>query len=117
MRQLVGENTEVVYDKGCNILGAEIKPVERWWMHAVPNEAAGIRDIDYGFTGEYFNGPDFSGEPVLTRLDPQINFNWIYHKPHDVIDSKQFCVRWTGTLHPYYVRIQTVILSHFFPAE
>lgn len=99
VRQMVGENTEVVYDKGCNILGAEIKPVERWWMHAVPNEAAGIRDIDYGFTGEYFNGPDFSGEPVLTRLDPQINFNWIYHKPHDVIDSKQFCVRWTGTLH------------------
>ena len=96
VKQIAGPGVEIVYDKGCNILGAEIKPIERWWMHAKPGK--GIRDVDFGFTGEYFNGPDFSGEPVLTRLDPQINFNWIYHKPDDAVDSKQFCVRWTGTL-------------------
>ena len=89
---MVSPETEVVYDKGCNILGAEIKPIERWWVNAKPRPEAGIQGIDYGFTGEYFNGPDFSGEPVLTRLDQQINFNWIYHKPDDAIDSKQFCV-------------------------
>lgn len=95
VKQLAPE-AEILYDKGCNILGTQIKPVERWWIHAKP--APGIRDVDYGFTGEYFNGPDFSGEPVLTRLDPQINFNWIYYKPDEAVDSKQFCVRWTGTL-------------------
>lgn len=97
VKELAGAGTEIVYDKGCNILGAEIKPMERWWVNAKPRE--GIRDVDYGFTGEYFNGPDFSGEPVLTRLDPQINFNWIYHAPDDAVDSNQFCVRWTATLH------------------
>lgn len=89
---------EIVYDKGCNILGAEIKPLERWWFNAKPRPAVGITEIDYGFTAEYFNGADFSGEPVLTRLDPQINFNWIYHAPDDKVDSRQFCVRWTATM-------------------
>ncbi len=81
---------EIVYDKGCNILGAEIKPLERWWFNAKPRPAVGITEIDYGFTAEYFNGADFSGEPVLTRLDSQINFNWIYHAPDDKVDSRQF---------------------------
>lgn len=98
IKALAPEGTEILYDKGCNILGAEIKPVERWWVNAKPNEKAGITDVDYGFTGEYFNGSDFTGEPVLTRLDSQINFNWIYNKPDDAVDSKQFCVRWTATL-------------------
>lgn len=89
---------EIVYDKGCNILGAEIKPLERWWFNAKPRPAVGITEIDYGFTAEYFNGADFSGEPVLTRLDSQINFNWIYHAPDDKVDSRQFCVRWTATM-------------------
>ena len=47
----------------------------------------GITEIDYGFTAEYFNGAGFSGEPVLARLDSQINFNWIYHAPDDKVDS------------------------------
>lgn len=50
---------EIVYDKGCNILGAEIKPLERWWFNAKPRPAVGITEIDYGFTAEYFNGADF----------------------------------------------------------
>ena len=67
-------------------------------FNAKPRPAVGITEIDYGFTAEYFNGADFSGEPVLTRLDSQINFNWIYHAPDDKVDSRQFCVRWTATM-------------------
>lgn len=97
IRALLPE-AELLIDKGCNILGSEIRPVERWWVHPSPRPEAGIAPHDYGFTGEYFNGSDFSGEPVLTRLDPQINFNWIYLPPDDKVDSNGFCVRWTGTI-------------------
>lgn len=90
IKSLVSDETEVFYEKGCNILGSEIKPIPRWW--------ARTGDKDFGFKGEYFNGPDFSGEPVMTRLDQQINFNWIFLKPDECIDSKQFCVRWTAQL-------------------
>lgn len=99
IKSVVSPETEILYDKGCNILGTEIKPIERWWVNAKPRPEAGIRDIDYGWTAEYFNGADFSTEPVLTRLDKEVNFNWIYHKPDEAVDSKQFCVRWTGWMH------------------
>ena len=29
-----------------------------------------------GLKGEYFSHTDFSGKPVLTRVDPQIQFDW-----------------------------------------
>lgn len=89
---------EVVTAKGCNILGAEIKPVERWWIRAEARPEFHISENDYGFTAEYFNGPDFTGVPVLTRLDPQINFNWIFQKPDDIVDTNCFSVRWSGKI-------------------
>lgn len=98
IKAVVSPETEVCYNKGCNILGSAVKPVERWWVRAKECPAAGIGNSDYGFTAEYYNGADFSGEPVLTRLDPQINFNWIFHAPDDAVDSNGFCVRWTATL-------------------
>lgn len=97
IKQIVSPDTEVCYEKGCNILGSEIKPIPRWWINAIPN--GDIVATDYGFTAEYFNGMDFSGEPVLTRLDKNIDFNWIYSKPDDVVDTNHFCVRWTGKMH------------------
>lgn len=97
IKKAVSKETKVTYAKGCNILGSEIKPVPRWWMNAKPYGE--ITAADYGFTAEYFNGNDFSGEPVLVRLDKQINFNWIFSKPDDLIDTNCFCVRWTGTMH------------------
>ncbi len=87
-----GSDTELVVEKGCNILGDEIKPMNHWWMQSENHE--------HGFTARYYNGPEIAGEPVVTRMDQQINFNWIYTKPHPDVDTKQFCVLWTGTLIP-----------------
>ncbi len=85
-----GSETEVVYEKGCNILGDEIKPMNHWWMRS--------EDGQVGLTARYYNGPAIEGEPAVTRVDQQINFNWIYTKPHPDVDTKQFCVLWTGTM-------------------
>ena len=32
--------------------------------------------VDFGLTGEYFASADFTGAPVLTRIDRNMNFNW-----------------------------------------
>ncbi len=87
-----GSDTEVVWDKGCNILSDDIKPMNHWWMRS--------EDDQPGLTARYYNGAAIEGEPVVTRVDQQINFNWIYTKPHQDVDTKQFCVLWTGTLVP-----------------
>ena len=53
-----------------------------------------------GLKAEYFSNTDFSGKPVLTRVDPQIQFDWDAAAPVPGVSKKAFAVRWTGTLTP-----------------
>ena len=56
-----------------------------------------------GLTGQYYNVPytqNFSGTPVLNRVDPTVNFNWAEGSPDPLVNSNQFSVRWTGFVQP-----------------
>ncbi len=62
------------------------------WNFTIAKEGGGIK-------GEYFNNMDLSGTPVLTRIDPQINFYWNPGpNPPPGINEDGFSVRWTGEL-------------------
>ena len=51
-----------------------------------------------GLKGEYFNTPDCTGEPVLTRTDPLVFFYWFAGKDGwpKGINPQGFSCRWTG---------------------
>jgi glucose/arabinose dehydrogenase/PKD repeat protein len=49
------------------------------------------------FTGEYYDNTTFSGAPVLTRQDPNINFVWGDGSPDPIVPADHFAVRWTKT--------------------
>ncbi len=51
-----------------------------------------------GLTGEYFANETFSGKPVATRVDKQIDFNWNAAKPMEAVPAEHFAVRWNGTI-------------------
>ena len=52
-----------------------------------------------GLKGEYYNNPNLSGEPVLTRIDPGIDFSWGAGSPDpNVVNADTFSVRWRGEL-------------------
>jgi len=57
-----------------------------------------------GLKAEYFNNTDLSGEPVLTRLDSEIDFNWGSadvageNSPDASINVDNFSARWSGEL-------------------
>ncbi len=57
-----------------------------------------------GLKAEYFNNRTLSGEPVLTRLDPEIDFNWGSadepgrNSPDASINVDNFSARWSGEL-------------------
>lgn len=51
-----------------------------------------------GLTGEYFNGPNFERK-VLTRTDPQVDFDWNWQSPGPGVQREYFSVRWTGKLY------------------
>jgi len=51
-----------------------------------------------GLHAEFFNGTRFEGNPIATRIDRQIDFDWNAVAPSPGITPNQFSVRWTGTL-------------------
>ncbi len=59
------------------------------------------RSAASGLVGQYFNSQGVAGEfrtRVLTRIDPNINFQWNNGSPDPVVPNDAFAVRWTGTI-------------------
>jgi beta-glucosidase len=85
----------VLYAQGASYAEGVTLPVPRTVFHA---GASG--DADEGLKGEYFAREDFSGAPVATRIDKQIDFDWNAASPVEGLDQSRFAVRWTGTITP-----------------
>ncbi len=50
-----------------------------------------------GLVGSYWNNTSQSGSPVVTRVDKNVNFNWVLGSPSaDVVSTDNFSARWTG---------------------
>ncbi|HZT99124.1 MAG TPA: glycoside hydrolase family 3 C-terminal domain-containing protein, partial [Ktedonobacteraceae bacterium] len=54
----------------------------------------------HGLQVQFFNNMTLSGAPVLTRVDPTINFNWKGASPANGVAQTQWSARWQGTLTP-----------------
>ncbi len=93
LKQFRGK-ARVLYAQGSPYAAGFPLPVPRSVFHASGQAAA------WGLRGEYFPNTNFSGNPVLVRVDPQIQFDWSAASPAPGIPMKSFSVRWTGTLTP-----------------
>lgn len=51
-----------------------------------------------GLRGRYWASLDLSGEPVLERIDPAVDFLWTLGSPGDGLTTDSYSVRWTGRL-------------------
>ncbi len=52
-----------------------------------------------GLKGQYYDNTDLAGDPVLTRIDPEINFDWGLETPDpNITDVDNFSIRWTGQI-------------------
>ena len=69
-------------------------------MSAVPEAWLRTPDGQPGLRAQYFNGRDLSGQPLLTRNDPTVDFGWGDGAPAPGLPSDDFSVRWTGKLVP-----------------
>ena len=83
---------KVLYAQGSPYVAEAGVPVPRTVLHP------GKGDTREGLKGEYFANTNFSGSPVATRIDQQINFDWSAAAPVPDTGAKNFGVRWTGTL-------------------
>lgn len=59
-------------------------------------------DGTQGIMAEYFDNPDFQGEPKLRRNEPRVSFDMATEDPDVVaaVGRDKYSVRWSGTLAP-----------------
>lgn len=54
----------------------------------------------HGYLAQYYNNRNLQGNPVLTRYDNVIDFNWGEGSPAPgVVNNDEFSVRWQKTVH------------------
>ncbi len=90
IRRTVSPVTRILYDEGCKILGDTARPF--------PPGILTDEEGKPGLTGRYYAGEDPEGVPVMTKNDPNIDFNWLMNG--SPIREERFSVRWTGWMTP-----------------
>jgi beta-glucosidase len=59
-----------------------------------------------GLQGQYFTSNDLSGSPALTRIDPEVNFDWTVTGAIPPViptaDQATLSARWTGQVRPTF---------------
>ncbi|AUS07045.1 beta-glucosidase [Pseudotamlana carrageenivorans] len=90
IRNKVEPQVEVAYQEGGPL--AEGLPT----MEVIPSVYLRTEEGVQGLKAEYFDNLDWSGTPVLTQIDDQVNFTWDVNPPHTKLKMGNYSVRWTG---------------------
>ena len=103
----------VLYAQGSPYADGVSLPVSRNMLHP----AADSKEL--GLKGEYFADAAMSGNPVVTRLDHQIDFDWNSAAPVDAVKQQNFGVRWSGVIVPPKEGTYefSVRLAHCYPCN
>ncbi|MWB93296.1 glycoside hydrolase family 3 [Flavobacterium sp. GA093] len=87
IKQVAGATTNVLYEEGVSlIVKGQIIPSK--YLFTPDGSQNGLK-------GEYFNNRNVAGNPVLTRIDNQLEFDWPW-SPGDGVTDDDFSIRWTG---------------------
>ena len=113
LRKQFAGKAEVLYAQGSAYASQLPAPVPSTVFHTARSGSVP------GLNAEYFPNTDFSGKPALTRIDPQIQFDWDAASPAPGIPLQAFAVRWSGTLTPPGVGDYTFSLGkpHCWPCQ
>jgi beta-glucosidase len=84
----------VVYEQGSPYAEGTVLPAPRTLFRPAPDSKK------EGLQAEYFAADNFDGKPALSRIDPELDFDWDSVSPLPGNSSKGFAVRWTGFLVP-----------------
>ena len=91
IRKQVGKDVAVTYALGCTMDEGNLVPIPTAVLRAGDKQ---------GLQGEYFGNQELKGEPVVKRVDANVDFDWGGGSPDAKVPSDHFSARWTGTLIP-----------------
>ncbi len=89
LRERFQRKAHILYAKGIDF---------RYELPAVPGKLLRTPDGRPGVLAQYYNGMFLRGEPVVTRVDSAINFDWGKGAPVAGVPPDRFSVRWQGKL-------------------
>ena len=86
----------IIYQQGSPYVEGLGLPVPRTMFRPAADSA------EEGLKAEYFAGDNMDAKPAVTRVDPQIDFDWtsVSPLPATTASTDGFAVRWTGVLVP-----------------
>lgn len=89
IKQKVTAGTKILFAPGCGRNSEEFMTIPAVVLRN--NSAEGLH-------AAYFNNITLTGEPVLQRTDPTIDFHWTLYAPTPALPDDFYSVRWTGEL-------------------
>ncbi len=87
-------DAHIVYEQGAPYVEGVGLPAPRTLFRPAADSK------EEGLKAEYFAGDSLNGKPAVTRIDPQIDFDWTSVSPLPAGSPDGFAVRWTGVLVP-----------------
>jgi beta-glucosidase len=94
VRSKCGTNIKVNYSPGCKRTVHDYQAVASQYL-----SNANDNTKPKGLYGEYFNNVTFSGKPVFTRIDEQVNFQWTLFSPDpEKLTYDFYSVKWSGKI-------------------
>lgn len=94
IREKLGTAATVAYAAGPGIHTQEWQVVPAGYLSCRNNGKA-----EQGLQVAYYNNLSLQGQPVLQRVDRQVDFHWTLYSPQQTLSTDQYSVRWTGQLH------------------
>lgn len=86
-----------------SVAGTGVKIVPVPWVNPIGDDMPGYAKASKfdgpGLQAAFFNNDRLAGTPVVSRVDPFIQYNWHLKLPMPEITSPAFSARWTGRIH------------------
>lgn len=92
IQRKVEDKIEICYAAG-TLMKNDFLPIESPYLKP-PNGNSN----EQGLLAEYFDNIEFKGDPVIRRIDKQVNFRWGTLAPANGIPPDSFSIRWTGKM-------------------
>ena len=91
--QEYGNDIDILYDKGCDF--TEMPSIDSIYFRPRGGKAG-----QYGLKGQYYMGRKLQGDPIMTRIDPSVDFEWPIGTPGGNVPAESYSIKWTGKLIP-----------------
>ena len=112
IKSKVGSKVVVKYAQGSPIYHKDgFSPLSKEYLFNPSGKEIGLK-------AEFFNNMNFSGSPVLTRIDTHMVHQWWDEGtfPDSIVNTDNFSVRWTGKIRPkisgqYFFNARTTVRS------